>query len=272
MKIDLQNSSSLKNILKGFKIQINVVQALIYRELKTRVSEIKFGVLGVFIEPIGVMTIFLVIFGFFRGRGGNSNIPTPLFLICGIVLFSLFSDVALRSLNGMKANLALFFYKPVKPIDTVIARAIVEICLYSIIFIIITTAIALFRENILLDNFILLVLTFLLLTLTATGIGLTLMIASHIFPFINQIMSFILRPLWILSGVFFSLNSVPQNIRPFLSWNPILQAIELSRHSISNSYVLNEAISISYLTAVAFGSITFGLWIYNNNEKILLSR
>ena len=35
---------------------------------------------------------------------------------------------------------------------------------------------------------------------------------------------------------------------------------------------LNEAISISYLTAVAFGSITFGLWIYNNNEKILLSR
>ena len=72
--------------------------------------------------------------------------------------------------------------------------------------------------------------------------------------------------------MFYSLNNIPQNIRPYLSWNPILQAIELSRYYISNDYNLNEAISIYYLTSVAFGTITFGLFIYTNNERILLSR
>ena len=37
----------------------------------------------------------------------------------------------------MSANEALFFYKPVKPIDTVIARTIVESGLYGIVFIVI---------------------------------------------------------------------------------------------------------------------------------------
>ncbi len=271
MKLNLRQNYHLKNIIQGFNIQINVVRALIYRELKTRVSEVKFGVVGVFIQPIGVMAIFLIIFGLLRGRG-SPNIPTGLFLTCGIVLFSLFNDIAIRSLNAMKANIALFFYKPVKPVDTVIARSIVESCLYGIVFIVLVSSISLLRENFLLDNFVLLVFTFLLLSLTATGIGLTLMIAGHIYPILNQLVPFLLRPLWILSGVFYSLNNIPQNIRPFLSWNPILQAIELSRHYISNDYFLNEAISIYYLTAVAFGTITFGLFIYTNNERILLSR
>ena len=50
------------NSLSGWQIQRNVISALVYRELKTRVSEVKFGILGVFIEPLGVMAVFLAIF------------------------------------------------------------------------------------------------------------------------------------------------------------------------------------------------------------------
>ena len=271
MKIPLFNSRYSKNILRGFRIQLNVIQALIYRELKTRISEVKFGFVGVFIEPIGVMIIFLFIFGLIRGRG-SSNIPIALFLTCGIVLFTMFSDIAIRSLNARQANLELFFYKPVKPIDTVLSRAVVESCLYAIVFIVLWIGIALLRENFLLDNLILFVFSFLLLSITATGVGITLMTAGHIYPFLNQVVPFLLRPMWIVSGVFFSLNNIPQGLRPYLSWNPILQAIELSRYSISSNYILNEAISLPYLVAIAFGSLTFGLWIYTNNERNLLSR
>ena len=100
------------NFTKGFNTQINVTSALIYRELKTRVSEVKFGVLGVFIEPLGVMIVFLTIFSLLRGR--NNTIDIVLFLGSGIVLYTLFNEVAIRSLNAMKANEALFFYRPVK--------------------------------------------------------------------------------------------------------------------------------------------------------------
>ena len=117
--------------MAGWQIQLNVINALIYRELKTRVSQVR-GILGVFIEPLGVMSIFLIIFSVVRANN-VSGLNTILFLGTGIVLFTLFSDIAIRSSNAIEANKALFFYRPVKPIDTVIARSVVESGLYSIV-------------------------------------------------------------------------------------------------------------------------------------------
>ena len=142
-----------KKIL-GWKIQMNVVNALVYRELKTRVSQVRFGVAGVFIEPLGVMFVFLLLFRLLRSR--PTPIPLYLFLGSGIVLFTMFSDVAIRSSNGMKANEALFFYKPVKPIDTVLARTIVESCLYAIVFIVIIFGTFLIKQQIILNDIALL--------------------------------------------------------------------------------------------------------------------
>ena len=143
----------------GFQIQKSVVSALIYRELKTRVSNVKFGVFGVFIEPLGVMAIFVLIIGFLRQKDIGMDIT--LFLLCGIISFTLFSDIAIRSLNAIKANSALFVYRLVKPIDTVIARSLVETGLYAIVFIVIAGLIFLFKEKFIISNFPLLVLSYL---------------------------------------------------------------------------------------------------------------
>ena len=73
------------------------------------------------------------------------------------------------------------------------------------------------------------------------------MVATFRYEWVKSVVQFLMRPLWFLSGVFFSLNDVPQNIRPYISWNPILQSIELTRHSFANSYPLSEAVSLTYL-------------------------
>ena len=257
---------------KGLQIQLSVVNALIYRELKTRVSNVKFGVFGVFIQPLGVMAVFVLIIGALR-RGSSYQMNLALFLLTGILLYTLFSDIAVRSLNAIKANQALFIYKPVKPIDTVIARSIVEAGLYSIVFLVISFGIFIFKEKFMLDNFPLLVFVFLLLSITASGFGLFFMVAGFRYPWLFQVVPLLLRPLWFTSGVFFSLQQLPQWIRPWLSWNPILQAIELSRNAFDSNYVINPSlISLPYLITCALLSITLGLWIYINNEKILLTK
>lgn len=257
---------------KGLQIQLSVVNALIYRELKTRVSNVKFGVFGVFIQPLGVMAVFVLIIGALR-RGSSYQMNLALFLLTGILLYTLFSDIAVRSLNAIKANQALFIYKPVKPIDTVIARSIVEAGLYSIVFLVISFGIFIFKEKFMLDNFPLLVFVFLLLSITASGFGLFFMVAGFRYPWLFQVVPLLLRPLWFTSGVFFSLQQLPQWIRPWLSWNPILQAIELSRNAFDSNYIINPSIiSLPYLMTCALLSITLGLWIYINNEKILLTK
>ena len=82
-----------------------------------------------------------------------------------------------------------------------------------------------------------------------------------------------MRPMWFISGIFFSLNAVPQKFLPWLSWNPILQAIELSRSAFSLDYPINPVVvSLPYLLASSAFSCAFGLWVYSNNERILLTR
>ena len=110
---DFKNKGFFNYILRvkrGLRIQINVLRALTYREFIGRASLVKFGYIGILIEPLGVMAIFLTIFTLIRRRGGNEDLGVLLFLICGIVIFTLFQAIAIRSMNSMDANSSLFFY------------------------------------------------------------------------------------------------------------------------------------------------------------------
>ena len=264
----------MNKYFRGFRIQRNVISALIYRELKTRISEVQFGVVGVFIEPLGVMSVFLIIFTIIRElRGIRGILDVELFLVSGIVLFTLFNEIAIRSLNALQANEALFFYKPVKPIDTVIARTIVESGLYAIVFIVIILSTFLIRQEIYLIDISLLFSTYLALIIFSFGIGLFLLVATFIYPSILQIIPLAMRPLWFISGVFISLSSLPQWLRPYVSWNPVFQAIEITRYSFSYNYFINKNIvSTNYLWSCAAVSFVLGLCVYTFNEKKLLTR
>ena len=100
-----------------------------------------------------------------------------------------------------------------------------------------------------------------------------LLVATFIYPTLIQLIPLAMRPLWFMSGVFISLSNLPQWLRPYVSWNPIFQAIELTRHSFTKNYYLNyDEVSMIYLWQCAFISLFLGLWLYSNNEKNLLTR
>ncbi len=259
------------NKFLGWTTQINVIKALVYRELKTRVSQVRFGVVGVFVEPLGVMAVFLLIFSILRANTGP--LDTWLFLGTGIVFFTLFNDIAIRSSNGMLANEALFFYKPVKPIDTVIARTVVEAGLYAIVFLVIILGTFLFKQKIQLYDISLMVSSYIALVIVSFGLGLILLVSTYIYPSIIQLIPLMMRPLWLVSGVFISLRNLPQWIRPYLSWNPIIQAIEIARYAFTSDYIIDKnVISLIYLWQTAGISLFLGLWLYSINEKRLLTR
>ncbi len=261
----------LANKLNGWQIQINVIRALVYRELKTRVSQVKFGVVGVFIQPLGTLSIFLILFSIIRGNRGSLDIV--LFLGTGIVLFTVFNDITIRSSNGIAANEALFFYRPVKPIDTVIARTLVESGLYAIVFIVIILFVYLIRQEIIMSDISLMFFSYIALVIYCLGLGLFLLVATFIYPVVVQIIPLLMRPLFFVSGVFISLQNLPRYLWNYVTWNPVFQAIELTRHSFSESYILEESrISLTYLWASAIFTLFLGLWVYSINEKRLLTR
>ncbi len=262
----------LLRVKSGLKIQINVIRSLIYREFITRASLVKFGYFGILIEPLGIMSIFLAIFTLIRRRNVGGNLDVLIFLISGIVIYTLFNAIAIRSMNSMDANKSLFFYRQIQPIDTIFSRTIVEVFIYTLVFIILVSLAFIFKEIFSISDFSLIVISFISLSIYSMGIGIFLMIATFRYEWVKSVVQFLQRPLWFLSGVFFSLNDIPQTIRPYISWNPIIQSIELTRHAFSNSYPLNDAVSLPYLIKVSLGVLTISLWLYNKNSRILKTK
>ena len=250
-------------------MQWRVVDALVYRELRTRVSDINGGFLGVLIQPLGLIAIWTAFLSAINlHRGGNLNVV--LFLGSGIVLFTIFSQIANRSINAMDANEALLFYKPVKPVDTVIARTICETGLYTCCLAVVCVGTWVVIDQIVMHDLGLFFFTILLASAIGFSTGLLFMIAGHLAASFKGIAVWIPRVLWFLSGVPFRYWVFPPWTKVFFIWNPLMHIIELNRQSMSADYYTPDA-NLNYAMVWTIALLTFSLWVYQNNERRLLT-
>ena len=255
--------------LSGWQVQWRVVDALVYRELRTRVSDVKGGFLGVLVQPLGLIAIWVIFLSVISAhRGGSLNVV--LFLGSGTVLFTIFNQIAARSITAMEANEALLFYKPVKPIDTVIARTITETGLYTCCLLVICVGTWIALDQVYMSNLGLFFFTILLAASFGFSTGLMFMTASHLMPAFKQAAFWIPRILWFLSGVPFRYWIFPPSTRIFFVWNPMMHVIELNRKSMSDEYFTPDA-NLDYAIICAIGLLTVSLWFYYNNERKLLT-
>jgi capsular polysaccharide transport system permease protein len=255
--------------LSGWQVQWRVVDALVYRELRTRVSDVKGGFLGVLMQPLGLIIIWLVFLAVLNiHRGGSLNVF--LFLSSGIVLFTIFSQITNRSLVAMEANEALLFYKPVKPIDTIIARTFCETGLYTCCLLVICLGTWVVLDQVFMSDIGLFFTTILLASLIGFSVGLMFMVAAHIIPGFKVAGVWIPRLLWFMSGVAFRYWLFPPWTRPFFIWNPLTHVIELNRKSMSSDYFTPDA-NLAFASVSTLLLLVLSLWIYYNNEQKLLT-
>ena len=211
-----------------------MIFSLMVRQVRTGFND-KFGLSWSVLEPVA----FIFILSFIRGRldGGDSySIPTFIFIAYGMIFIQLFLQVYQSCSTSIQRNKPLFAFRQVQPISPVIASALFE----SINKIFVTLCIVLImyfmQMELRLDNPLVLFLNFFLMCLFAMSLGLIVAVAVLFVPEISKVMGLATRPLFFISGVFFSLRDFPPDIWWALDWNPILHAIELSRGAGYSSY------------------------------------
>lgn len=255
--------------LSGWRIQWRVVDALTYRELRTRVSEVRGGFLGVLLQPLGLLAIWMIFLSALNvNRGGSLNVV--LFLTSGIILYSIFSTIASRSITAIQANEALLFYRPVKPIDTVISRAVCESGLFFCCMFIMLAGTWIYLDQVVMSDLGLFLVSILLATFLGFSTGVIFMTASHILPAFSQVAIWIPRILWFLSGVPFRYWKFPDWTRSFFVWNPLMHCIELNRKAMSDEYFTPDA-SLNYVIVWAIVQAAIACWFYSINERRLLT-
>lgn len=165
----------------GFEVQKVTVEALFLREIRTRFGKFRLGYLWAILEPSAHLLILLGIFGYIMHRT-MPDISFPVFLLNGLIPFFIFSSISNRSVGAIEANQGLFNYRPVKPIDTIIARALLETLIYVAVYILLMLIVWMAGEYFEITNFLQLVLTWSLLIILSCGVGLIFMVVGKTFP------------------------------------------------------------------------------------------
>lgn len=247
---------SNRDFFVQLKQMSTVIVAIILRETKTRFGKNKLGYLWAIIEPCSYILIFLYIRSALHMRipfGENLF----LFIISGLLTYRMFKSVTGRALNAISANQALLTYPQVKPLDTVIARIILEITTMLVVFFVFFSLLNLFSKVSIIhypERFAGAISATILLSL---GVGLFNAVLATLSPSWERIWGLCSLPLLILSGIFYIPKSLPPAAQSILQWNPVLNCIEWMRSAIYLDY--DPLLSRSYVVWFALIAILVGL-------------
>lgn len=208
--------------------QIDVVIALILRETRTRFGKNQLGYLWALIEPTVVIFTFYFLLRVTH-RGAPAGMDVFSFVATGVIPYTLFINSVNRVAEAVNGNKALLYYPQVRPIDLVIARCALEVATFFAVFVMLLGGYALVAQRLDLSSPLLVIAGMLTASALGSALGLVFMGLSQVSPLADRVRGPLLRPLFWVSGIFFTIDSAPEVARSLLLYNPVLHATELVR-------------------------------------------
>jgi capsular polysaccharide transport system permease protein len=245
------------------QIQRDVLLAMLIRELKTRFGALKFGYAWMLLEPILHVALFSALF-YFKGSDMYPGIPTPLFILAGIVPWLCFSKCVSLGLAAVSANRGLFNYRQVRPFDAVLARVVLEFAVLAVSLVALFAIFWWLGISSPFNDILVLLTVSALFFMLCMGISLILCVLGERYPEATKLVPALLRPMYFMSGIFFSLEHVPPQYHVYLSWNPMLHIIEQFRIACFSKFNGFYA-DLSFLVIFSVSVLFLGLLVYRVN-------
>ena len=256
---------------KPLQIFFAVIKTLFLRELNTRMSVGKAGLFWTFFEPFAQVYMFILIRVLIIGRGEGSNFDYAVFMAAGFIAFNMFRHILSSSVGAFSANQGLFTYRQVKPVDTVIARVLVEVFITGIIVLIFLFIGFFFHYNITPENLIMVVFGYLWLLLFSFSVGFLVAIGNIFFLSIGKVVGISTFGLMIFSAVFFPLISIPPEAQEVLLYNPLVHFMEM----IHGYYIYeldDRFVDYHYMALWTITPLFMATWLYPKLEQRIVSQ
>lgn len=250
----------------GLQVMYAAIRALFLRELQTRFGQYRLGYLWILIEPALHIGFIMLLYGTIRQKI-IPGMEFEFFLLNGVLPFFMFRKISTQALGAVQANKGLFSYRPVKPIDALLARSGLELLLHFTAYVLFSLVLLWFGYTASGEAIPQLLGCWLLLFLLTLSIGLILLVFGSISSEINKFISPFFFVLYLLSGVLYTIHLIPVEYQQYLLWNPLLHIFELMRHAVAPTYPLATGISLSYVVLWIIGALFLGLLLYKRFEQ-----
>jgi capsular polysaccharide transport system permease protein len=245
-----------------------IIAALVIRETSARFGASAGGYLWAFAEPLGGILLLSLAFGFIV-RDPPLGDSFLFFYATGLLPFLMFNAVAGGAMNALVHNRGLLAYPVLTALDTILARAALDALTYTVLTVCILAAlISALGLHIAFDPAAFAV-SLALASALGIGIGTINALLLGLFPAWRQIWSVLNRPLFILSGVFFTLDSLPDDLAPYVRLNPLAQIVAAMRAAFFGP---EQADPVALLCVAALSLALFaagGALIQRNQSRLI---
>ena len=269
----------LRRLLDAIQREIAVILAVAAYENNRKASKSSLGNWEALINPAQLMLFYIgmrIGFRFLRGnnplaQGGSTDMyfSIVVFIATGFSIAFLFRNVVSKALSGLKLKAPLY-YPRIKPLDILLALSINDIRALSTLSLGLLGLVWCFTWSFRFDSPGLAICVYMLVVALAIGFGLCVVFLAGLNKWVVRIIRRLLqRTIIFTSGIFFATFELPAYTRPFVTWNPVLHAVELFRYSMNNEYPIPD-ISLSYLIWCSMVLLGFSLILYRTNESLLL--
>jgi capsular polysaccharide transport system permease protein len=237
-----------------------VVFGLMLRESRTRYGSSDLGYIWAVIDPAVQMSVFWLVYTIL---GRTVPLPTtmPEFLITGILPYTFWRSCTIRGGSAASANLPLLTYPQVKVFDVVIARVLLDVATIAIVTLIFVFTLRFatgqqfsswVRDPIVLAEAVFTLFFFSFCTAILSSS------LARIWRAWPQVFSYLARPLYFTSGIFFTLESLPATFRGLAIYNPMAHMLEWIRTGAIPGFI-STVYSPLYIYTWAFIMLFLGL-------------
>ncbi|WP_020205086.1 ABC transporter permease [Cupriavidus sp. WS] len=211
----------------GLRVQIQVIGALILRELHTRYGRENIGYLWLIGEPMLLAgSVALIHLGDTHHRG--NILPVP-FALGGYCAFIIFRSIITRAESALHANQPLLYHRMVTIFDMLAARAVLEGASSTLALALLLAGACALGAAEPPARPLALLAALALMTWFSFGLSMLVCAVTYASKMANRLIHPLVYLAMPMSGAFFLLRWIPEPYRGWLSWVPLTQIFELLR-------------------------------------------
>ncbi len=244
---------------------------LVWRDIKIKYKQTLLGFLWVVLQPLLVTMVFVLFGKATSFQLGDNNIPYPVFVFSGMIVWNLFSSAIQQTSNSVVNNAhiikKIYFPRIFFPLSALLASSFD----FLITFIVFLPLMLYYHIIPSIQILYILPLVYFLTSLLVLGIGSFFGALNVKYRDVKYVIPFLIQLLFFISPIFYTTQILTNpTIQQLYYLNPITGIIELFRHGLFNSPLSFEGILFSILTSLilCFSGLMYFRYVEHNFADI----
>ncbi|MFV0245557.1 MAG: ABC transporter permease [Qingshengfaniella sp.] len=246
-----------------------VIMALILREMSTTYGRSAGGYFWVVAEPVFGIVLLTAMFSLMM-RAPPLGTSFALFYGSGVVPFLAYMSTQQKIATAVQFSRGLLVYPRVTFLDAALARFVLNGVTQILVAYLILSALLLTQDTRAVVDFGIVSQAMALTLFLGFGVGALNCVLFSILPTYQRIWAILNRPMFIVSGIFFTYDAMPPFAQDILWWNPLIHIVGLMRRGLYPTYA-GDYISVNYVLFFAAIPAVLGVFFLRRYHKKILN-